>query len=195
MLRRGFSMLGMIPVALACVIGTGLTIGTRTTHAGSAASQQTPAPVLANPNPAQGSCPQGFYFYENSTYSVCYPNILIPYLDSSVVNPVNGSIEQDVVDLPDTVGQAHIVIIPSFAVGGPNDECVTQVETSVSGYPATRVTHRASLANSCGNISELDTIVQIGNSHSFWMMYQAYVGGTLSYLNEYATMEQTLSIK
>jgi hypothetical protein len=155
----------------------------------------TPTRTLANPNPQRYNCPEGFYYFENSTYSLCYPDKLTAYIDDNVVDQSTGKMDNRVIKISDDQAKSEISILPSFTAAGGKDNCVTTEDITVSGYPAVRETKKENVENDCGKTVSIATKVQTGKSLPFWILYQAYMGGELRFINDYPSIEQSLKIK
>lgn len=157
--------------------------------------EMTPTRTLANSNPQRNNCPEGFYYFENSTYSLCYPDKLIAYINNNVVDQATGKMDTRVIVISDDKAKSEISILPSFTAAGGKDNCVTTENVTVSGFSAVRETKKENVGNNCGKTVSIATRVETGKSLPFWILYQAYVGGELRFINDYPTIEQFLKIK
>jgi hypothetical protein len=155
----------------------------------------TPTRALANSNPQRNNCPEGFYYFENSTYSLCYPDKLTSYINNNVVDQATGKMDNRVIVISDDKAKSEISILPSFTAAGGKDNCVTTENVTVSGFPAVRETKKENVGNDCGKTVSIATKIQTGKALPFWILYQAYVGGELRFINDYSTIEQSLKIK
>lgn len=154
----------------------------------------TRARVLANPQPKRNTCPEGFYYYENGAYSLCYPDTLTAYIDN-YVDPTTGEIDTGIIDIEDEQAKAHLRILPSFTAVGGLDTCITRENVTVSGLTAVRETKKENIGSDCGKVMSVATKIQTDKSSVFWIIYQAYSGGDLRFLMQYPVIERSLVIK
>ncbi len=151
--------------------------------------------TLANPNPKRNNCPERFYYFENNTYSLCYPDTLTAYINRNVVDQATGNIDTRAIVITDDQSNSAINILPSYTAAGGKESCVETENVIVSGFPAIREKKKEMKVNGCGRILSIATKVQSGNALPFWIVYQAYGAGELRMTEDYHTIEQSLRIK
>ncbi len=149
----------------------------------------------ANLNPERRSCPENFYFYENSTYLICYPDQMVPYFNTIITDPASHKLDRRVVHIADNDANSYLDVIPSFELGAYRERCIATEQITVSGYPATRMTYKDPNKEECGDITSILTVIDIGKQFSFALNYGVHGEGKLRFIDKYPTFEQSLKIK
>lgn len=148
------------------------------------------AGVSIVPSGEQKDCPNGFYYYENKDFSICYPNTMIVKPSYHIQNA--NATETDVTGMFNS--KRYITILPIFySVGGPS-KCISRSQITVSGLPATRELNTTITADTCGPLIGVATSIVRKDGHYFYLTEDSKDKGGID-LDEYKTIEFSLRIK
>lgn len=151
----------------------------------------TPSPThMPIPKGEQKNCPNGFYFYENEDFSLCYPNSM-SVDEPQLIHNANGTTTNEIYFSNEKRG---IHVLPIFSFGEGPDKCIDRLETTVSGLNAVRELNRKTSSKQCGSLQEVTTIVTRKDGLIFFMYEDTKDSGSVD-LNEYLTIESSLRVK
>jgi hypothetical protein len=146
--------------------------------------------LTVNPTGEQGNCPQGFYYFENKDFSLCYPNTMKVYPPTHIQN-ANGS-QTDEVDMSNSKRSLHV--LPVFFAAEGASKCVEKSHIVVSGLQAVRELNRTKTSEICGSLHEVTTIITRNDGQLFYIYEDAKDSGSVD-LDEYKIIESSLTVK
>lgn len=190
------------------------TVRTKSLIRNSTSTTYSTPPNLTTPQVMRENCPEGFTFFDNDDFSICYPADTTQfYPETKLHNIVDGKPNNLV-----SFGHSNVLLEVLPIDGGVNEEdtyscynesgectpppCWLNKESVVvSGLPATRKVFRSIIypgVNKCGKIIEIKTMVDRGSKYAFLLrMLIAYGENETPSLNldRYRSIEKSLKIK
>lgn len=146
--------------------------------------------IIANNNPVRGTCAVGFYFFENESYALCYPDALTPFTTPNAANPLD-------ITFDDSNGNQRLVVIPQYRKESRDiyDSCLIKEISYVSGKELIREKRRVNNKENCEDILSISTTIQT-EKLPFWMSYQNSGDKEEAiFVTQYTEIENSLQMK
>jgi uncharacterized membrane protein len=135
----------------------------------------------------QKDCVNGFYFFENSDFSTCYPKDMMVEQPDSMIPSSNGKYTYI---LTITNGERAYTFDPNSTSAGGLDHCTKKESIVINGKKAERYIHKKIHNDTCGVINFVSTRIK-QNSGLMFQMEQNEPAD----IDEYKIVESSLRLK